>query len=86
MHVRLESSKGDVMNAIDIYDMHVAEKLQLTEALWDSLSAHGAETLESPAWHQKILAERLQRFNRGEDTVSPWPKAKERIRTQIKAG
>lgn len=74
------------MNTIDISDMHVAEKLQLMEALWDSLSARGTETLESPAWHQTILAERLQRLDRGEDTVSSWPEAKERIRAQIKAG
>lgn len=74
------------MNTIDIPDMHVAEKLQLMEALWDSMRTHGAESLVSPDWHQTVLAKRLHRLDSGEETVSSWPDAKERIRTQIKAG
>lgn len=71
---------------IDIAEMPVAEKLQLMEALWDSLSARANENLGSPAWHQAELEKRLHRLASGEETATPWPEAKDRIRAQVKAG
>lgn len=74
------------MTAIDITEMPVAEKLKLMEALWDSLSTRADGSLESPAWHQAELENRLRRLATGEETVTPWQEAKERLRAQIKAG
>ncbi len=73
------------MTTIDIADMPVAEKLQLMEALWDSLSARASDSVTSPAWHQAELDKRLHRLASGEEAVTPWPEAKERLRAQIKA-
>lgn len=74
------------MTAIDIAEMPVAEKLKLMEALWDSLSTRAEENLESPVWHQAELDKRLHRLATGEETVAPWPEARERLRAQVKTG
>jgi putative addiction module component (TIGR02574 family) len=74
------------MASADIVDMPVAERLKLMETLWDSLCAQPASEIESPSWHGEVLAERMRRLDSGEDGVSSWKEAKERIRAQVKAG
>lgn len=63
----------------------MAEKLKLMEKLWDALRAQ-ADSGVVPVWHTDILAERLRRLDSGNEPVSPWGDAKERIRAQTKAG
>ena len=72
------------MTTIDIAELPVAEKLRLMEALWDSLRVR-AEDAAIPAWHQQVLAQRLQSLDSGGDTTTPWAQAKERIRAQTRA-
>jgi putative addiction module component (TIGR02574 family) len=72
------------MTTIDIAELPVAEKLRLMERLWDALRAQ-AESAVVPAWHQEVLAQRLQRLDSGAETVTPWAQAKERIRAQTRA-
>ena len=71
------------MTTIDIAELPVAEKLRLMEQLWDALHAQ-AESAIVPAWHQNVLAQRLQRLDGGTETVTPWAQAKERIRAQTR--
>jgi len=73
------------MITADIADLPVAERLKLMEALWDSLCKTDSG-VESPAWHREVLDERMGRIDGGADAVTSWQEAKERIRTQIKAG
>ena len=72
------------MTAIDIAELPVAEQLMLMEKLWDALRAQ-AESAVVPAWHQEVLAQRLQRLDSGTEPVTPWTQAKERIRAQVRA-
>lgn len=44
-----------VLNAIR--NMTLQERLQAMEALWDALTHKGVE-LDSPFWHQEVLASR----------------------------
>ena len=73
------------MTAVDIIAMPVSDRLRLMETLWDSLCGQNADTMEFPAWHGEVLAERMRRLSSGEDTASPWVEAKERIRAQTKS-
>lgn len=73
------------MTAIEIADMPVSEKLKLMEALWDSLVDRTGGGMESPAWHGAVLEERLRRLAAGEEKVSDWKEAKDRIRGRTKA-
>lgn len=73
------------MPAVDLVEMPVAEKLQLMEALWDSLCSQASGAMTSPAWHAGVLEERLRRLASGEETTAPWREAKERIRARTKA-
>jgi putative addiction module component (TIGR02574 family) len=52
------------MNTIEINGMNQAEKLQMMEALWDSLT-HEPTEIESPEWHQPILAARKLTIEEG---------------------
>ena len=73
------------MTTADIAKLPVAEKLLLMEQLWDALRVQ-ADSSVVPAWHKDVLAERLRRLDTGKEPTSPWTEAKERIRSQIKAG
>jgi putative addiction module component (TIGR02574 family) len=73
------------MTTADIADLPMAEKLLLMERLWDALRAQ-ADSGVVPAWHKEVLAERLRRLDAGSEPTSTWTEAKERIRSQIKAG
>jgi len=59
--------------------MSVAEKLATMEAIWASLCNRPAD-VQSPEWHEKVLAERTRRLESGEATVSRWDEAKQRLR------
>ena len=74
------------MTPIDIAALPVTEKLRLMESLWDSFCLEAKDDASSPAWHADVLAERLRRLDAGEETVTPWNEAKQRIRAQIKTG
>ena len=58
--------------------MSVAEKLAAMEAIWASLCCSPVD-VESPAWHEKVLADRTKRIESNEATVSEWSEAKKRL-------
>jgi hypothetical protein len=52
------------MNSIEIAGMSKVERLQTMEAIWDSLIHEDAE-IESPEWHESILAARKVKIAEG---------------------
>jgi putative addiction module component (TIGR02574 family) len=52
------------MNTLDIKKMSTIERLQIMEALWDSLLYEDTE-IESPEWHRDILDERKGKIESG---------------------
>jgi hypothetical protein len=75
---------GRTMTSPDISKLSVAEKLLLMERPWGVLRTQ-ADSSIVPAWHQDVLAERLQNLDNGSESISSWAQANERIRTRIKA-
>ena len=73
------------MTAIDIAEMPVAEKLQLMEALWDSLSARSATNAESPAWHEQALKQAESDLITGAVRFVDWADAKDQLRERNRA-
>jgi putative addiction module component (TIGR02574 family) len=63
---------------IPLEAMSVAEKVQLMERVWQSLSSR-PEDVSSPEWHRDVLEERRRRLADGRATVSPWEDAKVRL-------
>ncbi len=49
------------MNVTEIIKMSVAERIEAMEAIWDSLIITDVK-IESPDWHQDVLAERRRRL------------------------
>jgi hypothetical protein len=70
------------MTTFDIFTMPVSGRLMLMETLWNSLCEKSGDAMPMPAWHGDTLDERMQRLDNGEETVSSWKEAKERIRAQ----
>jgi hypothetical protein len=52
------------MNTIEIEGMSIAERIQAMEAIWASLLKSDSE-MESPDWHQDVLAERRRQIDAG---------------------
>jgi hypothetical protein len=57
----------------------MTQKLDLMETLWADLTGED-KRLESPAWHETLLADRELALKDGKITVSSWAEAKESIR------
>jgi hypothetical protein len=71
------------MTHADLAALPVAEKIQLMEALWDSLCDDPAAAAAIPAWHGEVLAERALQLDQGSEELAPWNDAKQSIRDQI---
>ncbi len=50
------------MSIAEIMQLPRSERLSVMEQLWDSL-CRDAQELESPAWHQKVLAARKAKMD-----------------------
>jgi hypothetical protein len=64
---------------LSVESMSTAEKIDAMEALWASLCAD-PHSVESPAWHGELLAERRKRLASGQSKVNDWEDAKRRLR------
>lgn len=74
------------MTQLEIADLPLREKLQLMESLWDALCHEEAGEAVMPSWHAEVLAERLGRLGTGQEEVSSWEEARQRIRAQTDQG
>lgn len=62
-----------------LYQLGVAEKLQLVEDLWDSI-AEGQEPLPLLDWQKEELRRRKEWHLKNPDAGSSWKEVKQRIR------
>jgi hypothetical protein len=62
--------------------MTTADKLRVMEELWKDLTRKENE-FESPAWHLKVLQEREERLEAGEETPIDWETAKKELRDRL---
>ncbi len=70
------------MHTDNIATLPLAQRLQMMESLWDSLTNDVNIATAIPAWHEEVLAQRAQRLDAGLESISPWSDAKQRIREQ----
>ena len=67
-----------MIDATQIEQMSLIERLQTMELLWKAISAR-PEELSSPAWHGELLAERTAKIKRGEGTFLTIEQVKKRL-------
>uniref|UniRef100_Q3ARR4 Addiction module component n=1 Tax=Chlorobium chlorochromatii (strain CaD3) TaxID=340177 RepID=Q3ARR4_CHLCH len=53
------------MTIAELQEQPLAERLMLMEELWETL-CNEKHHIQSPAWHQEILEERINLINSGE--------------------
>lgn len=64
----------------DYRRLSVAQRLQLVEAIWDSIAEDaGLETLPLSAAEQTLLDERLAELASNPEAGTPWSEARKRI-------
>jgi putative addiction module component (TIGR02574 family) len=64
--------------AIEIEKLDVDERLELIETLWESLR-HDPDSIPVTDAQKKILDERLDRIDAGDNSGSPWSEVRDRI-------
>lgn len=62
-----------------IAEMSQDEKLQALEDIWAELAKDEAE-IESPAWHEDVLAATEARVSAGKEALIDWSEAKRRLK------
>ena len=67
-----------MIQAADIEQMSLEERLQAMELLWASLT-RAPDAVPSPDWHGEVLAERVAKIGRGEGEFLTIPQLKERL-------
>ncbi len=73
-----------MIDATQIEQMSLAERLQTMELLWKAISARPKE-LSSPVWHGELLAERTAKIERGEAIFLTIDQVKERLQKKRQA-
>ena len=72
-----------MIEAADIEQMSLAERLQAMELLWRSMSRE-PEKIESPAWHKDVLARRLAKVESGKGKFLNLGQLKQRLAKRTK--
>jgi len=66
----------------EILKLTVSERLQLLEAIWDSIASE-ANSIELSDEHKRILDEELAAYEKDPNSGSSWEEVKNRIRTEF---
>ena len=69
-------------NNLPLSKMSTGEKILAMESIWDDL-CHKADSVSSPEWHEKVLAEREVEAEEKADPFNDWETTKEYIRIKI---
>ena len=67
-----------MIQVADIERMSLEERLQTMELLWSSIT-RTPEAVDSPDWHQEVLAGRVARVERGEGEFLTLAQLKDRL-------
>ncbi len=67
-----------MIQAADIEQMSLEERLRVMELLWTSLS-RTPEVVSSPEWHREVLEDRLANIERGEGEFLTVSQLKDRL-------
>ncbi len=59
------------------------EQMIAMELLWKRLT-HEAATAEPPTWHRNVVAKRAAAVENGDDTLSDWTDAKQRLADRLR--
>ena len=66
----------------DLLALPLAEKLNLIEQLWDSLTSPERDALPVPAWHRDELDERQADIDENPGQSVPWDDVKQQLFTE----
>jgi hypothetical protein len=68
--------------ALSVEKMSIEEKINTMETIWDDLCKK-TDSISSPPWHEKVLNDRENGINNGEDVFVDLKSAKKNIENSI---
>ena len=71
------------MNATDLKNLSVTDRLRMMEALWSSLQRDGQQDQLVPDWHSDELAHRIACLDAGQEPMMPLAQAKNLLQQDI---
>ncbi len=74
------------MQLHELTQLPANDRIKAMELLWQSMSEDVQQNANLiPAWHQEVLDRRLVRMQAGDENITPWETAKNRLRdlTQV---
>lgn len=74
---------SEMIEAVEIEQMSVVQKLQTMELIWKSL-ATDENRVESPLWHQTVLESRLKKVEAGKGKFLTIAQLKKRLAKRTK--
>jgi putative addiction module component (TIGR02574 family) len=75
-----EMNKAELQS--QVLQLPVADRLELAEALWESLEREPVQP-ELPPWQREVLDERLAADDAAPEAGSPWEEVKQRILSSL---
>jgi putative addiction module component (TIGR02574 family) len=66
-------------------DLSVEEKIDYLQSLWDRVAAT-PEKIPVPAWHLRVLDERLQAYHVEPERGKAWEKVRESLQRRFRRG
>ena len=72
----------DLVNALELDKMTIAEKLSIMEKLWNDLCTD-PESIPSPKWHREVLETRAQHISEGKEQFRSLESVKSNIKNRI---
>ncbi len=63
----------------EVEKLPLEERLELAEALWDSIASADVGSLPIPDWHREELARRLAEYDADPEAGSSWEEVRARL-------
>lgn len=64
-------------------EISVEEQIDYVQALWDRI-AERPDQIPIPAWHEEIIAERLESYRKDPSHVIPWEEVKAKAERRLR--
>ncbi|MDP9121013.1 MAG: addiction module protein [Acidobacteriota bacterium] len=64
-------------------DLSVEEQVDYVQSLWDRIAVH-PEEVPLPAWHQRVIEERLAAHRSDPDAARPWEEVHQEVTEKLK--
>jgi hypothetical protein len=78
----VQRGEEEMRLALSVENISIEEKIQTMETMWDDL-CRKADSIPSPAWHEKVLNNREKEISNRDDIFIDWNSARKSMKDSI---